>query len=110
MRGEPVEAVNLRLVVTVERKAPAHEKHKRVSGTVKEAVIEKRKAWYPETGFIATPVYDRDRLPARCRIAGPAIIEQMDTTTVVPPRARLAKDKLSYLHLDVEPLRMIKGG
>jgi hypothetical protein len=33
----------------------------------------------------------------------------MDTTTVVPPRAKLTSDKLGYLHLEVEPLRMKAG-
>jgi N-methylhydantoinase A len=30
-------------------------------------------------------VYERSRLPAGEPIAGPAIVEQADTTTVVPP-------------------------
>ena len=109
MRGQPVEVVNLRLVVTVERRAPTHEKHNPVRGTVKDAVSGKRKVWFPETGFVTTPVYDRERLPADCRITGPAIVEQMDTTTVMPPRAKLTSDKLGYLHLEVEPLRMKAG-
>jgi N-methylhydantoinase A len=105
MRGQPVEIVNLRLVVTVRRKAPPHETHNPVHGTVKDAMSGRRKVWFPETGFVTTPVYDRGRLPADCRIAGPAIVEQMDTTTVVPPRAKLTSDRLGYLHLAVEPLR-----
>jgi len=32
-----------------------------------------------------TAVYDRARLPIEARVAGPAIIEQLDTTTVIPP-------------------------
>ncbi len=39
---------------------------------------------------------------------GPAIVEQMDTTTVVPPRAKVRNDKLGYLHIEVEPLH-VKG-
>jgi len=109
LRGHPVEVVNLRLVVTVERASPPHEKHHAVRGTVKDAVSGRRKVWFPETGFVATPVYDRERLPAGCRITGPAIVEQMDTTTVVPPRAKLRSDKLGYLHLELEPLRMKRG-
>ena len=109
LRGHPVEVVNLRLVVTVERKAPPHEKHHAVRGTVKDAVRGRRKVWFPETGFVATPVYDRERLPAGCRITGPAIVEQMDTTTVVPPRAKLRSDRLGYLHLEIEPLRVKRG-
>ncbi len=108
MAAQPVEVVNLRLVVTVERRAPTHEKHQPARTTVKDAVIEKRKVWFPETGFVTTPVYDRDKLPVNARINGPAIVEQMDTTTVVPPRAKLRNDKLGYLHMEVEPLH-VKG-
>jgi N-methylhydantoinase A len=104
MPAQAVEVVNLRLVVTVERRAPTHEKHKAARTTVKQAVLETRKVWFPETGFVATPVYDRDKLPVNARIAGPAIVEQMDTTTVVPPRAKMRNDKLGYLHMEVEPL------
>ena len=108
MPAQPVEVVNLRLVVTVERRAPTHEKHQAARTTVKDAVLEKRKVWFPETGFVMTPVYDRDKLPVNARISGPAIVEQMDTTTVVPPRAKMRNDKLGYLHIEVEPLH-IKG-
>ena len=108
MPAQPVEVVNLRLVVTVERRAPTHEKHQPARTTVKDAVIEKRKVWFPETGFVTTPVYDRDKLPVNARINGPAIVEQMDTTTVVPPRAKMRNDKLGYLHIEVEPLH-VKG-
>jgi len=50
------------------------------------ALIGGREVWLPEAGgFVACPLYDRARLRAGNRIAGPAIIEQMDATTVVPP-------------------------
>ena len=35
--------------------------------------------------FIETPVYLRDDLPSDCVLQGPAIIEQMDSTCVIPP-------------------------
>ena len=50
------------------------------------AIIGRREVWLPEAGgFVACPVYDRDRLDAGNRIFGPAIVEQMDATTVVLP-------------------------
>ena len=104
MRGQPVEIVNLRLVVTASRRALPHESMNSVRGDAKHALIEKRSVWFAQTGFVATPVYDRDRLPAGCRITGPAIVEQMDTTTVVPPGTVLKTDKLGYLHMELEPL------
>jgi N-methylhydantoinase A len=36
-------------------------------------------------GFVETPVYWRDHLPADAVVEGPAIIEQMDTTIVIEP-------------------------
>ena len=50
------------------------------------AIVGSREVWLPEAGgFTPCPVYDRDRLQAGNRFSGPAIIEQMDATTVVPP-------------------------
>lgn len=45
-----------------------------------------RRVWLPEAGgWTSCPVYDRDRLESGNRIAGPAIVEQMDATTVILP-------------------------
>lgn len=38
-----------------------------------------------DTGWIETPVYWRDHLPAAFELEGPAVIEQMDTTILVEP-------------------------
>ncbi|HEX2827126.1 MAG TPA: hydantoinase/oxoprolinase family protein [Burkholderiales bacterium] len=102
MRAQPVEIVNLRLVVTGKRKPTPAERAKLARGDLKSALLEKRKVWFPETGYVTTPVYDRDRLPADARITGPAIVEQMDTTTVVPPKAKLKQDRYGYLHMELE--------
>lgn len=40
-----------------------------------------------------TPVYDRDALGPGMEIAGPAIINQLDSTTVVPPETRAEIDE-----------------
>ena len=102
MRAQPVEIVNLRLVVTGKRRPLAAERVRLARGQLKAALLGKRKVWFPQTGFVSTPVYDRDKLPAECRLAGPAIIEQMDTTTVVPPKSKLRQDKQGYLHMELE--------
>jgi len=45
-----------------------------------------RRVFFDEAaGWVACPIYERSGLLAGNRIAGPAIIEQMDTTTVVFP-------------------------
>ena len=84
--GDPIQLVTFRLeatgVVPKARLATSPEAGPDASG----AVIGERAVWLPEAGgFVTCPVHDRDRLQAGNRIAGPAIIEQMDATTVVLP-------------------------
>jgi N-methylhydantoinase A len=54
-----------------------------VPGTAILGEPASRPVWFAETGFVETPVLHRDAIGQA--VAGPAIIEQMDTTTVVPP-------------------------
>ena len=49
---------------------------------------------------VDTPVYDRARLMAGDAFDGPAIVEQMDTTTVVPPGARVSVDRVGNLVIE----------
>jgi N-methylhydantoinase A len=84
--GEPVQLVTFRVeaagIVPKASFAPQVEAGPDASG----AVVARREVWLPEAGgFVGCPVYDRDRLRAGHRIAGPAIVEQMDATTVVLP-------------------------
>jgi N-methylhydantoinase A len=45
-----------------------------------------RAVYFEETrGFAPTPLYRRERLLAGHRLAGPAVVEQMDATTVILP-------------------------
>jgi N-methylhydantoinase A len=45
-----------------------------------------RPAYFAETrGYVQCPVYDRARLPVGATIAGPAIVEEPESTTVLPP-------------------------
>jgi N-methylhydantoinase A len=101
MRSQSVEVVNVRLVVTAKRRAAPREGANLARGDVKQALLDRRRVWFPESGFVSTPVYDRDRLPAGCRIAGPAIVEQMDATTLVPPGVTVRVDAWLNLVLEV---------
>ena len=47
--------------------------------------MAQRTAWFPGIGSVETPIYWRPDIGAGARIVGPAIIEQLDATTVVPP-------------------------
>ncbi|QKV78462.1 hydantoinase/oxoprolinase family protein [Amycolatopsis sp. Hca4] len=47
-----------------------------------------RRAWFPSTGgFVDTAVFDRYRLEPGARVDGPAIVEERESTVVVPPGA-----------------------
>ena len=52
---------------------------------VADARLGERRAYFAPAGFVSTDIYDRARLPLGARVTGPAIIQQSDTTTVVPP-------------------------
>ena len=53
-------------------------------------------------GFVATPVYDRSRLGAGHRFDGPAIAEEMDSTTLVLPGYTVEVDR--YGNLLISPM------
>ncbi|MBN9241813.1 MAG: hydantoinase/oxoprolinase family protein [Mesorhizobium sp.] len=54
------------------------------AGTLSEARLEVRPVWY-DGRWHDTPVYAREKLPLDAVIEGPAILEQMDCTTVLEP-------------------------
>jgi len=83
---DPVQLVTFRVEATgVVRKATFAPERDR-GPDASAAVIARRDVWLPEAGgFVLCSVYDRDKLHAGNRIAGPAVIEQMDATTLVLP-------------------------
>jgi N-methylhydantoinase A len=84
---EPVQIVNLRLTalgapppLAMPPLAPAR------AADPREAQAGEREVWFDETaGFTRTPVYRRERLLAGHGLPGPAVVEQMDSTTIVLP-------------------------
>lgn len=52
-----------------------------------------RPVYFGSDGWVQTPVYDRSSLPAGTTFVGPAIIDQLDSTTVVPPRTTAEIDE-----------------
>ncbi|TWH19792.1 hydantoinase/oxoprolinase family protein [Prauserella rugosa] len=52
-------------------------------------------------GFVECPVYDRSRLEAGNRLVGPAVIEQMDTTTLLLPGDVAEIDALRNIVVEV---------
>jgi N-methylhydantoinase A len=63
---------------------------------------ETRSVYFDEVGdFTETPIYSRLNLLVGAAIAGPAIVEQMDTTVLIPPNSRARVDERLNLVIDV---------
>jgi N-methylhydantoinase A len=59
----------------------------------------RRDAWFPEQGFVPTPVLWREGLSAGSRVEGPAILESADSTIVIPPSWIAAVDAAGYIRM-----------
>jgi N-methylhydantoinase A len=89
----PVELVAARLTSAT----PAPEMHPRLVGQEGQApgparpgygtgTVGQRQVYFPGAGaWRATPIYRREALAAGHHLSGPAIVEQYDTATVIPP-------------------------
>jgi 5-oxoprolinase (ATP-hydrolysing) len=69
----------------------------RSTGAVRKGA---RAAWF-DGGFVATPVYDRYALAPGAHIAGPAIIEEREATTIIPPGDTASVDATGTLAIDI---------
>ena len=99
--GDPVQIVTLRLEATGAVRKAELGAHPEVGPDASSAIVDRRPVWLPEAGdFVATPIYDREKLAAGNRFAGPAIVEQMDATTLVPPGMTARVDAYHNLILE----------
>jgi 5-oxoprolinase (ATP-hydrolysing) len=60
----------------------------------------RRRAWFD--GWRETPVYDRDALRTGARLAGPALVFEAHSATVLPPGWSLTVDRVGALRLEAE--------
>jgi N-methylhydantoinase A len=91
-RAEPVQIVSLRVAAIGEipplavRDVPAQ------PGA--DARKARRKLWFRHTGAVDAAIYDRRHMPAGLALTGPAVIESLESTILVPPgwQARMNED------------------
>ena len=97
-KTEPAEAVNYRVRATVRAPKFAMKRGGRASGPVSDARIGEREVYFDRaSGMTSTPVYDRALLAPGHEVEGPAVVEQLDSTTVVYPGQRAAVDDYGNL-------------
>jgi N-methylhydantoinase A len=68
--------------------------------TLAAAKLGSRRVWFSD-GWHDTPVYAREKLPLDATLEGPAILEQLDCTTVVEPGDTVRQDRLGNLLISV---------
>ncbi len=96
---EPIQLVTFRIEATGRvpksefREVAARERAPEPMGT--------RQVWLPEAGgWTQTDLYDRAALAAGQTIAGPAIVEQMDSTTLILPGQSAAIDRFANIVIE----------
>nr|WP_237685073.1 hydantoinase/oxoprolinase family protein [Szabonella alba] len=85
----PIEMVNIRLRATARL---VQAENSNTPAEPDTAPFQQVDVWFSEQGAESTPMYHRAGLPAGTVITGPAIITQLDSTTVVPPGAKILVD------------------
>ena len=96
----PVELfrLNLAAIGTV----PKAELMRHAANGAKAEAEESRMVDFDEVeGAVETPIYSHDGLPAGVTIEGPAIVEQLDSTTVIPPGVRAEVDEWLNIRIHV---------
>ena len=82
-RSEPVQIVSIRVTAIGATASLLIRDVVAPSGT--DAVKGKRQLWFRETGVIDATIYDRRRMAAGLEVAGPVVIESLESTILVPP-------------------------
>jgi N-methylhydantoinase A len=85
-RDRPVEVVSyrVRLRVSVPKFEPRI-REARVPCETQHAYKGERTVWFNAATAVIATLFERDRLDVGATLAGPAIVEQFDATTVIPP-------------------------
>jgi N-methylhydantoinase A len=97
--ADRIEIVNFRLIAVGRLRQPAaRASEPRKSGNAQAA--SSRKVWFAPDAAEDTPIYDRAALQPGDTIGGPAVIEQLDATTLLFPGDRASVDP--YLNLIVD--------
>jgi N-methylhydantoinase A len=101
---EPVEWVNLRLTALGRIVKPPLRPRGESGADIRAAQKETREVFFTDCdGCVPCPIYDRARLPAGSVLNGPAVIEELDSTTVIEPGFRAETDRFGNLVVrDVE--------
>jgi len=94
--GEPIELTALRLAITVPVTKPSLSCLSHGGAGVQDALLAHRTVWFNEV-WVESPVFWRDYIPEGMTVKGPAIIEEYDSTVIVPPGWDCRKSEIGCL-------------
>ncbi|MCY3775639.1 MAG: hypothetical protein OXH11_06625 [Candidatus Aminicenantes bacterium] len=94
---QPIELVNFRLTALGAIQKPRLREILPANGAPASAAAERPVYFGSHGEFVPTAIYDRARLKAGHRIEGPAIVEEIDSTTLVQPGYRVDVDRYGNL-------------
>jgi N-methylhydantoinase A len=98
--GEPVEMVNLRVTAKGIIPKPKMKQLAEANGHGGSALKGVREVCFQASeGFRSTPIYERYKLLAGEQLAGPAIVEEFDSTVVIHPGYRASVDRFGSIHI-----------
>ena len=104
-RTEPVQFVSLRVAAIGAIPALAL-KQETATSKAGDAVKARRNVWFQATGTVEAPILDRARMAAGSAAVGPAVIESLESTILVPPgwSARMDVDGYVWLTRSTTPV------
>jgi N-methylhydantoinase A len=99
-KDRPVEIVSYRLRLRVEvPKFQPREEASSPPGPARNARKGEREVWFDGARAVLSALYERDKLDPGAVLTGPAIVEQSDATTAIPPGWRATVDGFRNLVL-----------
>ena len=98
---DPVEVVNLRVTAIGRLQRPGNDAGQASGASGPPAAAYRRPVWFGGDEPQDTPVYDRDNLAPGQELQGPAVIEQLDATTVLGPGDRCQVDQAGNLIVEL---------
>src|SRR5262245_1281784 len=96
-RAEPVQLVSAR-VSAIGTMPPLLIRHK-AAPAGSDALKGHRRVWFRDTGEASARIYQRTRMPAKVVYAGPAVIEAVDSTILVPSAWQATMDDDGFVLL-----------
>jgi N-methylhydantoinase A len=89
-----------RLTVVAVGVTPKPNFHQQKTTAAEPTPVSTREVWFDGFGGLSTPVFAREALHAGAQLPAPSVVEQVDTTIVVPPGVRAEVD--AWLNISME--------